>query len=496
MRLRALLLAVPLAFGGLVVPAHADEPVTVVWDTATEIDADWHGYSLTVTDNVAEPERGELYAEWQGDRHAIPHNGGYTMDFVTGGIGTVKIIRCAGEPITCVDTGVESPTIDVYKSASIGLEDLPSYFVREGAHTARMRAYGSEVHGAVVDLTWSVRRAGEHGDVVSSGPARVTIDSAGRGTFGFTLPKTAGEYLELWIEGAADIGSFGPHRVRASTQRFAVDGTPPRIATKLSATTFYPVRDGYQDFLLLSSTSNEWTRGKVEIVRNGTVVRRLSLQHYVAHEATFNGRSSSGQLLPAGTYVARFSLADDVGHVVTANRTFTLSRKRLVTRHFRRTYTAASTILRNGVLVERCSTLARPSARGWAGSLGFYSQTKCRRPADSAVLTVNGVYVPKSVQARYGKLRVTLYGGGSARGVRRGRNAYIVLTYSNRGNDLTARAQFDGRLGSHAGRLVSGADFVKKKTTKPYVVWGVGLSEGSNYDVKSYTVDLDYTVLR
>ncbi|WP_109505888.1 hypothetical protein [Nocardioides speluncae] len=495
MRLRAVLIAVPLAVIGLAVPAYAEPTVTVDWGTTSEFNADYYGYTFQITDAVAEPERGTLYAEWQGERQAIPHNGRYTMDFVTGGIGTVKIVRCVGEPEICTDTGAISPTIEVFKYASLDVEDFDDWLLRDGAQTAQLRSWDSRMRGATVDLTWYVR-LGEEGEPASSGTAQVVVGDNDRASLPFTISKTTTGYQELWIEGTVDIGSFGRHRVRGHTEHFEVDATAPRVWTGASATAVYPVRDGYRDSINLKATTNEWTSGRLEILRGSSMLRRIWLTDRSDHVVRYDGRSSSGKVLAAGTYTARFTLKDRVGHEVTASRSFTVSGKRLVTRHFRRTYSAASTVVRNGATVGRCSTLAKPSARGWAGSLGFYSQTKCRRLNDSLVATVNGVYVPKSVQARYGKLRVTMYGGGATRGVRHGRNAYIVMSYINRADDFAARAQFNGSLGQHAGRTVNAGGFVWKKTTKPYVLWFTGLTEGSNYDVKSYTVDLDYTVLR
>lgn len=501
MHLRAALLAVPLAVAGLAVPAYAEPGLTVTWPTTTQVEVPNTTYTLTVADATAEPQ-GVLYAEWQGERTEIPHNGDHTMTFAKGGTGTIKVVRCVpveppseppAEPV-CTDTGDVSPELTVVKAWDVSLERTTSVLKR--GDVARYTITSPSSPNATVTADWSLRKT--PANVVDSGTETTTLNDQGIGTFSVVIDAPTGSYdMEFGLK--ADIAPFGPHVGRAYDS-FEVDDDAPTLSALVSGTAIYPHRDGYRDSLSLNIKSAEVVKAKIEVRRSsGTLVRTMfRTAPWYEHRVTIDGRSASGRLLAAGRYTLRVTVTDPVGLQTTkTTRSFVVSHKRLVTATWKRTFTAAAATSPQSAYVGKCSTLRRPSLRGWAGSLGYYSQTKCTRPADSAVTTVSGAWVPKAFQNRYGSLQVSMYGGGArGRGPHRGRNAYIVMMYRSTAKSYVHRAQFNGALGHHAGRSAAASSLVFDKATRPYVLWLTGLTEGSRYDVKSYTVKLTYTALR
>lgn len=503
MRLRALLLAVPLAVAGLAVPAYAEPGLTVTWPTTTEVDVANTAYTFTVADTVAEPQ-GVLYAEWQGERTEIPHTGDHTMAFTTGGTGTIKVIRCVppteppGDPV-CTETGDVSPELTVFKSMNAWIERIS--FGGGAGDTAKYQLSSPDTPSATVAVTWTLVQDLPTTDV-ATGQTSVDLDAGGSGTFTVKVPddvKTGGHRLEVRL--STEFAPFGPHR-GYGWDVFDVDGDAPTLSAGTSGTSVYPYRDRYRDSIALSIRSNEYVGARIEVLNgSGKIVRTiLRRPAWYEHRLTFDGRTASGAIISAGSYRFRVTVTDPVGFKTTKiTRSFAVSHKRLVKKTWKRTLTPAQVHPGpRSQYVGKCSTLRKPSLRGWAGSFGFYSETKCARADESSVVsTVSGVYVPKAFQNRYGTYQVWLNGGGAKSGGKRhGRNAYIVMFYRNTAIKDVHRVQFNGVMGSHAGRSVAAGSFVFDKTAKPYVLWRAGLSEGSRYDVKSYTVKLTYTALQ
>ncbi|WP_109505886.1 hypothetical protein [Nocardioides speluncae] len=496
MRISALI-AVPMALVGLAVPASAEDPgLTVTWPTTTEVEVPTTSYTITVADEAAEPQ-GTLYAEWQGERQEIPHAGNYAMQFAKGGVGSIKVIRCVPadpEPV-CTDTGVTSPELTVWKQASVTLSDVGGV-VRPGTRTAGIRL--DYVPSTPVQVTWSVWTAG--GVAKAAGGATFVPNGEGYGEFSYPVPNLANGWYYVQASVEFDMAPFGPFKGASdNVVAFYLDATAPRLSLGLSASSFYPATDGYRDQLSIRAATNEQVKQSLTVLNSsGAVVRTLGSGRLGFRDSgasvvkTWNGRDSQARLVRGGTYTIRFEGTDRVGRKTTTSKEVFVSGKRLQRVTWKRTFAAARTIVRNGAFVQACSTLRKPSLRGWSGSLGYYSRTKCNRNNADIVATNNGVYVPKAFQNRYGTYQVSFYGGG-ARGAR---SKYIVMGYLNNKGDFTHRIQGGAAVRTYAGKVASAGNFVRAKTTKPYVLWTAGLTDGSRYDVKSFTVRLTYTVLR
>lgn len=503
MRLRAVLLAIPLAVIGLAVPAYAEPGLTVTWPTTTQVEVPNTVYTINVADTV-EPQ-GVLYAEWQGERTEIPHTGDHTFTFAKGGTGTIKVVRCVpvdppteppSDPV-CTDTGDVSPQLTVVKAWTDLSLDRTSTVQKRG-DVAKYTVTSPSSANATVTANWSLRD-NNTATVVDSGTATVALNAEGVGTFEVVIDAPTSSY-DMLFGLTADIAPFGPHKGGAQDS-FELDGDAPSLSAGISSTAFYPYRDGYRDSITLSIKSSEQVKAKIEVLNSaGRVVKTMFQTAWSSqHQVKINGRSASGRLLSAGRYTLRVTVTDPVGFQTTkTTRSFVISHKRLVNKTWKRTFSAAAALAGPKTsYVGKCSTLRKPSLRGWAGSFGFYSQTKCRTARESYVQTLSGVWVPKAFQNKYGTFQVSMYGGGAkSGGTRHGRRAYIVMGYINTSDDFAARVQFNGAMGNHAARSVAARNFVWGKAKRPYVLWSTGLSEGSRYDVKSYTVKLTYTALQ
>jgi FlgD Ig-like domain len=281
------------------------------------------------------------------------------------------------------------------------------------------------------------------------------------------------------------------------------DRTPPTLqVTGVSNPTFYPVRDGFKDLVkvtyAVSDDSADTTlRRQVQITDGqGAVVldRATDVATPGTHSFSWDGRTASGALNPKGDYTVTLTVTDSAGNVSTPrSRVVTLSPKRIVDRTFRTTVSATWSAFDRDV--GRCATLRKPSLRGWAGSLGYYSNTRCRATGvASMAATTNGVYVPRAFRGRYGDLRINVYGGAA----RTRPSSSAALDYWNAKRDAWVARKFMGSaVRTHSGRRVGARPLVHPNPEgRPIVVWDFLTAAGDRFDVKTFTVVLRYQLLR
>jgi hypothetical protein len=166
----------------------------------------------------------------------------------------------------------------------------------------------------------------------------------------------------------------------------------------------------------------------------------------------------------------------------------TVEHERFSALTWKRTFKASRVVSEK--LVQKCSVLANPSTHKWKGSLGFLSQTKCRDPELSVVATLNGVYIPRlHDMGWYQKLGVTMRGGSSVGA----KGSYINAGLLDRKKDLIRENKtFRGGVGAYrlAGRYAQ--PYVRGLDDRPYILWQSGLTAGSRWDIKSWTIALTY----
>lgn len=276
-----------------------------------------------------------------------------------------------------------------------------------------------------------------------------------------------------------------------------VDRTAPAIAayTK-SGTSIYPTVDGYQDGLRFRVRPAAWDATDVATFEvrddSGAVVRTLTPTLASATEGyltSWNGRGEEGAVLAAGTYTVAGILTDAAGNAVEQTAAVELVLKHLVAKTFIKSVTPSTSYAQQ--FVGRCSFVSRPSKRAWAGSFGLYSNAKCSDGLDASVAeTQHGMFVPKA--ARYGNFKVAVYGGAATAKP----SSTLNLVYLGKTGTWAYNSLLSSGLGNHQGPTRDGNWAVHDQSSdQPFVYWGNYTSKSRRYDVKHYTVTLDYQVL-
>lgn len=262
---------------------------------------------------------------------------------------------------------------------------------------------------------------------------------------------------------------------------------------------FFPADDGYRDATIISYSVTDAFDPTVDVhlvIRDsaGTQVAEttdVDLPAGSGVELKWDGSDFLGSALPGDAYDVEVTATDAAGNTsATASRTITLDEGRLVDRTARGWIKAKPSMI--GKDVRRCSTL-KGRVRGWAGSLGYYANTRCGTTGvPSVVSTVHGVYVPQAFKDQqrgwfYGSMQVKTWGGNAAK--RPGSKA--ILQYWKR--DSWAKAKTMGSsLGTHAGRKTSAKPFIVVEDGRPVLIWGLGTANRNWYDVKKFSLTLRY----
>lgn len=296
---------------------------------------------------------------------------------------------------------------------------------------------------------------------------------------------------------------WGAEPTQRVTEEFPLEVTNPApVISSLtrSPSAVYPAADGYLDSTVLTLTPATWIdadSARFEIINGaGTVVRHLTPttdNSWDGYKATWNGRTSTGAIVPAGTYTVKGFLTDRSGTRSEKTTTVMVVRKHLATRTWTRTQTAAASYA-DWKYIGSCSTLRRPSLRGWSGSFGLYSNTRCTKGFNPSIAeTHHGMYVAKpSNLRRYLDVRVSEYGGAAKSRPTSRQN----LAYLSTGHEWRAATTLTAGLGTHHGLTRPASGFIHDRSTaSPWVYWAASVAEGRRYDVKSFTVRVRYEAL-
>lgn len=283
------------------------------------------------------------------------------------------------------------------------------------------------------------------------------------------------------------------------------DTTPPTINLNAWAPDpFHPVIDGYRDTFTLDYDVSDDLASTIEVqlsITNGSGTEVFShsgvLTNPAAETFRWDGRWPSGSIVPEGRYKLTFTAVDDsLNTSEPANAWVSVSHKKLVRKKLVKTVRAAPS--KYDQFVGACSTLRKPSLRGWTGSLGYYSNTKCNRPNnfDSSVAwSLNATRVPRAFENRYHSLTIKEYGGAA----KRHPGSRLLIQYWRTSDDEWVLAKFlGGKLGTHSGPTTNNAKaFVEPdpETGDRWVVWSAMTAVGERYDVRDFTVVLTYTAL-
>lgn len=265
------------------------------------------------------------------------------------------------------------------------------------------------------------------------------------------------------------------------------------------ATTLYPVPDGYLDTVSVTGAAPDATVVHIDVSTSATDAEGTRVfQTDVAVDWAGDFQVTLGADLvgkvASGAYFVWARPDDVTDPSAWRSASLTISLKHLVTRTWTKTVSAARS--KWDSFVGRCSTLRKPALRGWSGSLGFYSNTKCRKTlAKSAVATVHKIVLPAVPRpGRYSTFRIAAY-GGAARKKPRSR-ANLVYLAANDVTDVVAFPRLRSKVGNHAGPTVAASIIRAGVGESRSFLWGAMAQAGNRYDIKSFTITLTYTALQ
>lgn len=218
-------------------------------------------------------------------------------------------------------------------------------------------------------------------------------------------------------------------------------------------------------------------------IRDGdnTMVKRFFPAGYPAE--SWDGRDAAGNLVPAGSYTI-VALNSD-GEEASMTGTVAVSHQHLIPRTYVTTRAANRYAYK---FVGRCSTLHKPSRRGWRGSLGYYSNTKCKSQTwkASRVITIHQTRLPAAEQ--WGDVRVDVY-GGAARAKPRSRAA---IEYIDLSGYLVGGRFLSSKVGWHSARSTVNMGMVDPNG---WFAWRLSTAFKAQDDVKQFRIVVHYYLL-
>lgn len=289
-----------------------------------------------------------------------------------------------------------------------------------------------------------------------------------------------------------DVDPFGPleGRVQGTVQ---VDSVAPVIEEYTVRDVVYPARDGYLDASFVQVLASGADRVDL-VVRSveGQEVRRLRLNGGGHSGERFlgkwSGRDDDGRVVPEGIYSVEAVAIDRAGNVSIDSRSVRVEEEELQRRTTIIPLSPSRTVIDRNV--GACSQLRSPSARGGRYSLGFYSRTRCQDPERSQVVAAFGAYLPTAFRADYKSVQLRMRAGG-ARGAR---GAYLIHLVEDPKGNLSDRTQMGPAMRDWKFDFEL-QDIHKPRADRPYVIWHLGLTEGSRYDVQAMELVVTYKVL-
>lgn len=475
--------------------------VTLAEGNPDWFDDDTAGPGESRSVNISDPDGGgTLMAIWR------PEGGSeltttLTRDEATplnlsDGDGVVEIERCSlTTPAECTSVTPAASTPLHVHTAALGVDVSPIDEINTTNPTSEFVV--DTDRAGTYSLAWHLEATGAPGVPVAGtdGTASGTLTLAGAtdpatlvGTTG--LPDGDYQVVGTITVTDPDYGSFSD--VALSSDAFGIDRSGPALTSiTASPTTIYPLinttkRPGSTKFTLNGAGVPAITSAKLYKNSTGAFIRNLNITPVSSTKATvaWSGKLLDGKAAPAGLY--KLYVYDAEGNKSAAIGRVTVSDLRLVLKTWTRTVTASGSLVDS--FVGRCSSLRRPSSRGWFGSLGFYANVRCDTQTwnASAVSTVHSVDLPSAEQ--YLDLHVNTYGAAAtSRPQSRGMIRYLTTS-----GNWTAETMLTRYLGNHIGPTRSATGLVFSDRS---FGWGFATAYRDRYDVKKFTVVLHYKVL-
>ena len=145
-----------------------------------------------------------------------------------------------------------------------------------------------------------------------------------------------------------------------------VPGAVDATGVGVQYTTFYPYKDGYRDTVAIRGVRSERASVAIRVYSpTGHLVKSAAVTAGTGpYAVSWNGRTSSGAMLAAGTYKVVQVLTDSTGSKLTVTSSVVLSGKRLAT------HTATITQKGSKYVLTEYTGVTTSSTAGWAHWVG------------------------------------------------------------------------------------------------------------------------------
>lgn len=457
-----------------------------------------------ITAEAVDTGGGYLYAEWTGPGHAQRSRlepGSWSASSPDG-VGSFVIKRCDELKSHACVTYPEftSPTYTVRRNPGVTV-NIPTTVAADEFTSVDI---DTEVTGTY-DISWRVTRDEQTFPLSGSATAqaltgegalaRIQIPSGtlSDGTYEFNASITL--YDPDFGTYSKTVGSWG-----GPAPEIRINRQPPAIsrvviagaATYLGIPALYPnigTKDRPKKVGLQVDAIDHTSFDAVEIWSSaGALVRTWTKEGpWYWTTPQWTGTDQAGKQVPIGVYTVK--VRDSIGQYSDKTAKIYVNTKRRVLRTWTKRVTARASLLES--YVGRCSTLKRPAARGWAGSLGFYANTKCPRKTwrASAVSTTHRVFLPAA--DKYLSVKLQMY-GGAAKARPRSWAGFRWFGVNGKWRDFS---------GVRPDLKLHQVGFIREAYAPAYVFsnralyWGMATAAGDRYDAARFVVTVQYYAL-
>lgn len=447
-----------------------------------------------------------LTSDLDVDGTAIPvADGSALVDLETWAFGAGATLRAAAcESATYAAETCSAPAEAGFDPATFTLDSVPLLTQTLNQPTATLR---TPLRGAF-SVSWTLTRDGGE-QVVTRGPVEGTVPDDGVVSTVVTLedddPAPAEKRLDsgtwdLAVTLTVTDPEVGTPPAATVHTVFTVDLNGPQATLGAPRTVIHPRVNlpSHPGTVTVTATGDTSEIAGWIVRKNGaplgTVVRTYPA---ATTSVTWDGRDQQGQVVPPSTY--RIHTVDAHGNISAATTTNSwalgVTDKKIVTATATKQIRAAAALL--DANVGRCSTLRKPSLRRTPGSLGLYSNTRCRAGArPSQVSTLYGVRLLPAVS--YLSVRVYAFSGAAKK--RPGSRATIHYI-TNRGLPRLPR-RLGATIKTYAGALPPAPNAYILNLNQsgtgplvPFFMWNVAVGGGNHYDLRDFVVRVRYKVV-
>ena len=338
-----------------------------------------------------------------------PYSLAYTGSALLEGFHTVQAVECSATESIC--SGPASAVIG-FSSNSLhpSITALsPSVFSPNGDNVKDATRLSFHLPDSETTVVRFVSSTG----VVVRGPLYLGTLAAGSHSWLWNGKTNAGHYVPSGtytakIETSKVVNGATVRGLVTKTVR--VDTSAPLMSSVTGAgATFYPIVDGYHDTFIPAVTLNE-SSVLVLVIRNsrGTVRTISGAKPSGRTSLSWNGRNSSNQIVPAGTYQWYFKATDALSNSrIGAAHTVTVSGRRLVAKSAVLTKNG-STFSGVNAYLGYCSGYSTASSDFYPH--GVWLETVCDPILDDFEIIYADYHFSLPAAVSYGTMKVQTYG--------------------------------------------------------------------------------------